>query len=145
MFGGIQLEQALRLGGEYGVNVAGVGEEAIGEIHAIGAGRRQALLVALPGEARFDELIGNGLAEGMLGGINGLDPIDVIFAVVAARRASDFVRAVDGRSGRIGAGAVNGADVRTRRAIRIHRTGGKVVGAGGVVPIGIVVAMHAEV
>ena len=67
----IQFDQRLRLAGDGARNIAAVGEEAVGKIDTVGAGRWQALLVRLPALAPFRQLIGNGLATDVAGRGNG--------------------------------------------------------------------------
>src|SRR6202795_1646341 len=123
-----------------GGKVGEIGKKAVGSVDAIGSGGRQAFLIALPGAARRNELVGDGLADGI--GIRYVEKRAV--DVDIARRPGCFVRSVNGGRGRISACSVNRAD-GSCRAFQRYASGSKVGRAEGVVPVRRILVAHADI
>src|SRR6266851_4766111 len=76
---------------------------------------------------------------------DGTEAIDVQFPEQAPWSALNFIGAVNRRGGGVGAGSPDRANVRASRIVRIDRAAAQVGDAIKVVPVGVVVRVHAKV
>src|SRR5579864_3859975 len=148
VLGGVQFQQTGQ-SGRHGIDVGIVSEKAVAVSDIIGAGRRQALLIAFPAMPLSRQLICDRLAS-HVGCRRNQTPVDVDFPCsrVAWRRR---VRAFVGRIGRwrlgIGPGAGDWANWSTAsRAIQVRRGWSSDIGCTAqVVKVRWVVTAYAEV
>ena len=128
-------------GSEIGVHVR---EEAVAVVDVVGAGGRQALLVALPAQAPF-ERAGRRWSCRRCRWRPESDGRRRCWSTEVIDGGVIFVRRVEDRRRGVRAGARDRADVGTGRDVERRRPGGDVGRAVRVVPVGAVVVEDAEV